>query len=278
MRSSASNRLRTRCASVRVFTLAVVLAGVGATLALAPQSASSQTGLARAASTGENGPRWQDLSPSQRSALKPLERDWAGIDAARKQQWLEVAARHPNLPPAEQARISARMTAWAKMTPAERGRARLNFQESRQLTPQERQSRWEAYQALPPERKNQLANRAVPPTPGRNGAGAVPRKAAPGREGASRDRSQEKSNIVPNPAYAAPRKPVAPSVVQAQPGATTTLMSRRPAPPTHQQPGMPKIAASPGFVDKATLLPQRGPQGAATRPAAASDAKSPRGR
>jgi hypothetical protein len=29
---------------------------------------------------------------------------------------------------------------------------------------------------------------------------------------------------------------------------------------------MPKIAAQPGFVDKSTLLPQRGAQGAATRP------------
>jgi hypothetical protein len=60
-------------------------------------------------------------------------------------------------------------------------------------------------------------------------------------------------------------------VVQAQPGATTTLITKRPVPPTHQQTGLPKIAATPEFVDKATLLPQRGPQGAATRSAAASD-------
>jgi hypothetical protein len=85
------------------------------------------------------------------------------------------------------------------------------------------------------------------------------------------DRSQAKSNIVPNPAYVAPAKPVAPTVVQAQPGVSTTLMSRRPTPPAHQQTGLPKIAATPGFVDKSTLLPQRGPQAAATRsPAGAS--------
>jgi hypothetical protein len=29
---------------------------------------------------------------------------------------------------------------------------------------------------------------------------------------------------------------------------------------------MPKIAATPGFVDSTTLLPQRGPQGAAVEP------------
>lgn len=216
----------------------------------------------------EEGPRWNDLKPAERSVLRPLERDWASIDASRKQKWIEIAARHPNLPPAEQARVSARMNAWSTMTPAERGRARLNYQEARQLTPNDRQARWEAYQALPPEQKQQLATRAAPAATARSGE--VPRKAPAGRDAAAAEPPQGKSNIVPNPAYAAPRKAVAPTVVQAQPGATTTLMSRRPVPPSHQQPGMPKIAASPGFVDKSTLLPKRGPQGAATRSAAAA--------
>jgi hypothetical protein len=219
----------------------------------------------------EDGPRWQDLAPAERAVLKPLERDWSSIDAARKQKWREIAARHPRLPPAEQARIKERMNDWAAMTPAERGRARLNYQEARQLSPQERQSRWEAYQALPDDQKKQFATRAAPAATTRSGA--VPSRDGSGRSAAG-DLPQDKSNIVPNPAYAAPRKQVAPGVVQAQPGATTTLMSRQPAPPPHQQPGMPKIAATPGFVDKSTLLPQRGPQGAATRSAAApGDAK-----
>jgi hypothetical protein len=33
---------------------------------------------------------------------------------------------------------------------------------------------------------------------------------------------------------------------------------------------MPKIAATPGFVDPATLLPKRGPQGAAAQRAASA--------
>jgi hypothetical protein len=33
----------------------------------------------------------------------------------------------------------------------------------------------------------------------------------------------------------------------------------------HQQVGLPKVAATPGFVDAETLLPQRGAQGAAAR-------------
>lgn len=212
----------------------------------------------------EQGPRWQDLPASQRSVLKPLERDWPAIDATRKQKWLDIAKRYPGLPPAEQARISARMTQWSTLSPSERGQARLNYQEARQLSPQERQARWEAYQALPPEQRRQLAARAAPPAASSARATDPARRPAAPRDG-SRESIQTKSNIVPNPAYAAPPKAVAPTVVQAQSGATTSLMSKRPLPPSHQQPGLPKIAASPGFVDKATLLPQRGPQGAAAR-------------
>lgn len=230
-------------------------------------SAGAQTPTAsgaRAVATSESGPRWQDLSAPQRATLKPLERDWSSIDASSKQKWQEIAARYPNLPPAEQQRISTRMTEWVKLSPRERGQARLNFQASRQLAPEERQARWQAYQSLTPEQRGKLAARAAPAGP------AAPR----GNEGARkptappRDGVQAKSNIVPNPSFAAPPRAVAPTVVQAAPGATTSLMSKRNVPPTYQQPGLPKIAASPGFVDKQTLLPQRGPQGAAVAPPA----------
>lgn len=222
--------------------------------------------MAAAPAFAEEGPAWRSLSAEQRNVLKPLEREWAGIDASRKQKWMEIAARYPKLPPDEQKRISGRMSAWAGMTPTERGQARLNYQEARQVTPQERQARWEAYQALSPDEKRRLATRPVPPSPAKTGDTT--------RRPNGRDATQDKSNLVPNPAYAAPRKAIAPTVVQAQPGATTSLVTKRPAPPTHQQPGMPKIAATPGFVDKSTLLPRRGPQAAAIHSAAASNARS----
>ena len=41
--------------------------------------------LAQTAARAEDGPRWQELAPAERSVLKPLERDWSSIDAARKQ-------------------------------------------------------------------------------------------------------------------------------------------------------------------------------------------------
>jgi hypothetical protein len=214
----------------------------------------------------EDGPTWRSLSPEQRSVLKPLERDWSTIDTSRKQKWTEIAARYPKLPADEQKRISERMSAWASMTPVERGQARLNYQEARQVTPQERQARWQAYQALSPDEKRRLANRSTPAT--------AAKASDPIRRPIGRDAPQNKSNLVPSPDYATPRKAIAPTVVQAQPGATTSLVTKRPAPPTHQQPGLPKIAATPGFVDKSTLLPRRGPQAAAVHSTATSDARS----
>ena len=201
---------------------------------------------------------WQALSPSQRSALAPLQRDWAGIDADRRAKWLEIAARFPAMPVDEQQRVQERMAAWARLTPAERGRARLSFQEAKQLPKEERQARWEAYQALAPEQREALASRVAPRLP------------LPATEPAP----SGKRNIVTNPSLAtAPSKPVAPTVMQAKPGATTTLMTERATPPAHQQTGLPKIVATPGFVDRTTLLPKRGAQGAAARsPVAAASA------
>jgi hypothetical protein len=223
-------------------------------LAQAPRPAPAQQ-------QDQGGPSWATLTPAQRSALAPLERDWAGIDAPRKQKWLDIAARMPKMPADERQRVQQRMHEWTKLSPQERGQARLHYQEARQITPQERQQRWEAYQALPPEQRQQLADRAKPVKPAASKNGA--REAAP------------KSNLVPNPADAARPRAVGPTVVQGKPGATTTLITKQPAPPAHQQTGLPKIAATPDFVDRTTLLPQKGPQGAATRAVTPASAPQP---
>ncbi len=218
----------------------------------------------------EQGPRFADLKADQRASLKPLEKDWASINADSKQKWLDIAGRFSAMPPEERSRIQTQMSDWARMSPEQRGRVRLQFQEATRAAPQNRQAQWEAYQALPPEQKRQLASRAasVPATVGSRPTEAVPRTERGAK--VARDQAQTKSNIVPNPTFAPPPRSVAPTVVQAQPGATTNLISKRTAPPAHQQTGMPKIAASPEFVNAATLLPRRGPQGAATRSASAS--------
>lgn len=203
----------------------------------------------RVATTSEaaGGPAWSDLSPAQQAALAPLKAHWQGIDANRKTKWIVVAQRFPAMPAAEQQRVQARMAEWAAMSPAERGRARQNFQELRSLPGPDRQALWEAYRALPPEEQRELAQRAKPAATRPSDASA----------------SVTARRVVPvNPAPV-PVKPVTPTVVQVKPGATTTLVSKPPSPPPHNQPGLPKIAATPGFVNPATLLPRRGPQGAA---------------
>jgi len=209
---------------------------------------------------------WTALTPVQRSALAPLKSEWSSLDSTRQQKWLEVASRFPSMSADERARVQVRMSEWVKMSPAERGRARQQFQEARQLSPGDRQARWQAYQALAPAERNALA--------ARNGAD-VAKPARPAT--AAAPASAPKRNLVtPQPA-AAPIKPVGPTLVQAKPGVTTTLMSQPASPPLHHQAGLPKIAATQGFVDPATLLPKRGPQGAAiaTPPDTAASQRRP---
>ncbi|NUZ06156.1 DUF3106 domain-containing protein [Piscinibacter koreensis] len=212
-------------------------------------------GAGRRAASAERGVRWSALTPTQRQVLAPLERDWPSIEPERKQKWLVMAERFHTLPLAEQTRIQERMAEWAKLTPAERGHARMRFQEANRVAADERRQRWLDYQALPPEQKRRLAARAA--------SAPAAEAAAPNALHPVLESSQAKSNVVPNPSLSAQPKTIAPTVVRAGPGATTTLISRRPSPPPHQQTGMPKIAATPEFVDRSTLLPKRGPQAAA---------------
>jgi len=248
-----------RHAGQRIVAGAVLVVVAAQALAQAPvaPSAHSAGSTSTAALAREEGIRWQALTPAQREALGPLEHEWPGIDAPRKQKWVALAARFKTLPPEERARINARMVEWAKLTPAERGQARLRFEEARQLPVPDRSEAWRAYQALPPEKRQQLAARAAAL------AASAPRDGASRPARTVRDSKEAKFNVVPNPALAQPPRPVAPTLVQAAPGATTTVITRRPAPPPHQQSGMPKIATTPEFVNRSTLLPKRGPQAAA---------------
>ncbi|MFZ5547559.1 MAG: DUF3106 domain-containing protein [Pseudomonadota bacterium] len=208
-----------------------------------------------------NGPNWSQLSPSQKNALAPLQQDWDQLDAPRKQKWLEVASRFGTMSPQRQERVRERMNEWARLSPDQRNAARLNYQQSKQVSPQDRQARWEAYQQLPPEERAALAKRAQPTY-------KAPSKPSPVQalRNAPVDAQTPKSNIVaPTRGLVPPPKPVAPSVIQGNPGATTKLATSTPKPPPHQEPGQPKIAATPKQVDRATLLPKTGPQAAGAR-------------
>lgn len=253
-------------ASVSVVA-ASCLTGPALAVDVAAQNQAGRT-PSKPAFKAETSPTWSSLSPSQRVALQPLEREWRTIGADHKQKWLEVVAQFPIKSANERQRIQARMTEWAALTPEQRGAARLQFKQAQQLAPSNRQARWEAYQALPEAEKKELAARAAP-VPA-TGLSAKHRAGAVDSDDAGARGVQIKSNEVVPPDARRQSRSVAPTLVQAPTGATTTLISKRPTPPAHQQAGLPKITASPSFVNPSTLLPKRGPQGAAVVAASTS--------
>jgi len=200
---------------------------------------------------------WVRLTPAQQQALHPLMADWPALEAERQAKWLEVADRFPTMTAAERQRLHSRMAEWARLTPAERRTARLQFQETRRVSPEDRQAAWKAYQALPDEQRRRLAQQSQPAA--RNAAAPKPSAPSP----------TAKVNVVQSSARA-PAGAATATARQARPGATTSPMTQTPLPPAAIQHGMPKIAATPGFVDPATLLPKRGPQGAAAQRAASA--------
>ncbi|OYT88313.1 MAG: hypothetical protein CFE46_07885 [Burkholderiales bacterium PBB6] len=219
-------------------------------------------------------PTWQAVPPASQKVLAPLAKDWPQLTPDSRRKWLEIAQRYPNLPADQQQRMQERMSAWARMTPAERGQARVNFQQTQQRPATDRQAQWEAYRSLPPAEKAELAARAQPETPAK-----PPATGARALRNAPLDAQAPKQNIVgAGAAPAAGPKPVAPTLVQGNPGATTSLVTAKPMPPAHQPAGMPKISAGSGMVDKATLLPKGGPQAAGTpnlKPASAKPSPVP---
>ncbi len=208
------------------------------------------------------GPRWSELAPAHRKVLAPLANDWNGLDARSKERWIDVAGRFPKMPPEEQQRANQRMGEWSRMTVAQRVQARRNFQETRDVSKEEREARWKAYQALPDEEKRKLAAKraAAAPASGASGAVALVRRRTP----PALDTVQPKNNVI----AATPRAAGSAPAASQRPGVTTTLLTRRATPPAHQHDGAPKIAAGPNSIDRNTLLPKR------TTVAAASTAAS----
>lgn len=121
-------------------------------------------------------PAWQDLTPAQQLSLKPLAATWNTLGEVRKRKWLALAANYSNLAPAEQAKLHSRMTEWAALSQQQRAQARLNFAHSKALSPTQKASTWEAYQALSPEEKQKLAT-AAPAKPA--GAAVATKPVAP---------------------------------------------------------------------------------------------------
>ena len=113
---------------------------------------------------------WALLTPAQQLALQPLAKSWASLSNGQKRKWLEISLNYPSLSADDKAKMHSRMTDWAALSPRARAEARLNFastQElSKQLSTQEKQAKWQAYQSLSSEEKRKLAEGGVRPPVG----------------------------------------------------------------------------------------------------------------
>ena len=133
-------------------------------------SAASPVAAARTAASKPNGkqvtkPLWSELTPAQQQALAPLSAKWNTVSEAQKRKWLALSDNFPKMSGAEQATLHSRMTEWAALSPQQRTQARLNFAETKQLAPDDKKAKWEAYQALTPDEKSRLAAGAAKPPP-----------------------------------------------------------------------------------------------------------------
>ncbi len=105
----------------------------------------------------ESAPKWADLTPTQQLALQPLNVLWSTITSAHKRKWIALVANFADLPSKDQEKLQQRMNQWASLSAQERAQARVIFTQVQQLSGDDRLSKWQAYQALEPSQKNQLA-------------------------------------------------------------------------------------------------------------------------
>lgn len=144
--------------------------------------------LATAAATaqvpGLAGKSWDGLSAAQRDALAPLAAQWPQMDASSRDTWAALALRYPRLDAGEQERLRERMRDWAALSPAERQRVHQGFLAAQRISAAERQQKWAQYQALPPDERQALqerASRRSRTAPAPHGAASAPER-RPGTE------------------------------------------------------------------------------------------------
>ena len=164
---------------------------------------------------------WAALTVAQQTALRPLAANWPAISAGQKRKWLELSRGYPGMSPSEQAKMHSRMTDWVALSAQDRAQARLNFAQARQLTPEDKKAKWQAYQALSPEERERLAKDAAP------------------------KRTSVAAAVKPVPAHKLTTVPTSRNHLQA----SNALDGKHAS--------TPKIAAAPHQVDSNTLLPQQ---------------------
>jgi Protein of unknown function (DUF3106) len=112
---------------------------------------------------------WQQLSPLQKEALAPLGAQWGALTIQQQNKWLAISKNYARLSMADQVTMHERMSNWVALSPQQRHLARLNFNTLQNLPKEDKKAKWEAYQALPAEKKRLLSEGSKP----------LPKNAAP---------------------------------------------------------------------------------------------------
>ena len=166
--------------------------------ASSPAAGGNKTSPAKSANAAalvkaEARPTWAELTPMQRHSLQPLAASWSSISEFQKRKWIAISRDMTKLPAPEQAKLHERMVDWVALTAAERSQARLNFAATKKLSTDEKQAKWQAYQALSEEERKKLAEDA-------------PRK-LPGAATAVRPVPKQKLATTPFPSQSTPNAP-----------------------------------------------------------------------
>ncbi len=123
---------------------------------------SQDTALAtKSVHSGASGLEWSHLSAQKQQSLQPLQQVWPHLSEAHQRKWLTLARKFPKMTSDEKSKLHSRMVEWAALKPKDRQLARLNFAETKKLSPEERAANWEAYQALSPEDRQILTEQAL---------------------------------------------------------------------------------------------------------------------
>ncbi len=102
-------------------------------------------------------PEWADLTPAQQLALKPLHDNWRFLSETSKRKWIALSMNFQAMAVAEQSKLHGRMNEWVSLSQQQRSQARLNYAQSKQLPQSHKTATWQAYQALSPAEKQELA-------------------------------------------------------------------------------------------------------------------------
>lgn len=149
------------------WTLKALALGLGATvfaqtdgIPAAVKDTPTLSLMASAAPAAPAGMPWSALTPAQQEALAPLASTWSTLTPGHQKKWITLVQKYPELSQPDQSRLRSRMADWAALSPKDRELARLHFAETKKLSVDARVAHWEAYQALPESKKQELLEAA----------------------------------------------------------------------------------------------------------------------